>query len=45
MDTAGIPVYHIDASAIQALLSQATPIALGDIQGSAHKIKEDDVST
>ena len=39
MNTAGIPLYHLDASAIQALLIHATNTTVGDTQGSAQEIK------
>ena len=45
INTAGIPVYHFDALAIQALLPQATATTLRNTQGGSHEIKEDGVST
>ena len=41
MNTAGIPVYHLDASATQALLTHTTRIAVGSTQGSTQESKTD----
>ena len=41
----GIPVYHLDAWAIHALLSQTTSAAGRSTQVIAHEIKTYDVST
>ena len=43
MNTAGIPVYQIDASEIQELLTKTITKAVGATQGSAQEIKIEEV--
>ena len=45
INTAGIPVYHLNTSEIQALLTQSTMTEVGDTQGSAQESKINEVST
>ena len=45
MNTAGLPVYHIDASVIQALLSHASYITGGTTQGTTQESKKGEGKT
>ena len=45
INTAGIPVYQLDSSSIQAFLTRSTMTALGGSEGSAQKSKTYKVST
>ena len=45
MNIEGIPVYQLDASAIQALLTQSTTASVGDTHGSVQESNTDKVST